>query len=61
MVREEEAVYHARVKGKLAKRRGRPKLIDIFCGAGGMTLGFSRQFSRLFRTAPTSDYLTGAT
>ncbi len=41
MAREEEAVYHARSSGVLLKKRTHPKLIDLFCGAGGLTLGFT--------------------
>ncbi len=48
MVREEEAVYHARESGKLEKYRERPRLIDLFCGAGGMTLGFTKLCGHCF-------------
>lgn len=41
MAREEEAVYHARISGALGNQRNNPKIIDLFCGAGGMTLGFT--------------------
>lgn len=48
MVREEEAVYHARAKGSITRIRQRPRLIDLFSGAGGMSLGFAK--SRAART-----------
>jgi len=41
MIHEEEAVYHARQSGKLLRRRQHPRLVDLFSGAGGMTLGFT--------------------
>jgi len=42
MVRDEEAVYRARNQGKLLRRREKARLIDLFSGAGGMTLGFTK-------------------
>ena len=48
MIQEEEAVYHARSSCELTKIRKRPKLIDLFCGAGGMTLGFTKLFGHCF-------------
>lgn len=48
MMQEEEAVYHARVSGILTNLRNKPKLIDLFCGAGGMTLGFTNLFGHCF-------------
>lgn len=32
------------------------RLIDTFCGAGGMTLGFSKLFGQLFRTVWANDF-----
>ncbi len=48
MAKEEEAVYHARVSGALETRRTKPKVIDLFCGAGGMTLGFTKLCGHCF-------------
>jgi hypothetical protein len=55
MAREEEAVYHARGKGALVQRRERPKLIDLFCGAGGMTLGFTKLCGHNFQPVWAND------
>jgi len=38
---DEEAVYCLRKAGKSTKRRNRFRLIDLFSGAGGLTLGFT--------------------
>jgi len=55
MVREEEAVYYARLKGKLVQRQERPRLIDLFCGAGGMTLGFTKLSGHCFHPVWAND------
>ncbi|HOX38614.1 MAG TPA: DNA cytosine methyltransferase [Candidatus Brocadiia bacterium] len=55
MIREEEAVYHARSHGALSKRRERPRLIDLFCGAGGMTLGFTKLCGHCFEPVWAND------
>ena len=39
---EEESVYAARCEGAVARKRTRPKVIDLFTGAGGLTLGFTK-------------------
>jgi DNA (cytosine-5)-methyltransferase 1 len=56
MVREEEAVYCARSSGVLSNRREHPKVIDLFCGAGGMTLGFSRLSGHCFEPIWANDF-----
>lgn len=55
MMRDEEAVYHARAKGSLARVSERPGLIDLFCGAGGMTLGFTRLCGHCFEPVWAND------
>lgn len=55
MVREEEAVYHAREKGCLVKTQKGPRLIDLFCGAGGMTLGFTKICGHCFEPVWAND------
>ena len=44
----ELAVFSARQAGNLVRKRKRPKLIDLFAGAGGMTLGFTEKFGHCF-------------
>lgn len=39
---EEESVYAARCDGSVARKRTRPRVIDLFAGAGGLTLGFTK-------------------
>ncbi|HNR29307.1 MAG TPA: DNA cytosine methyltransferase [Candidatus Hydrogenedentes bacterium] len=56
MVREEEAVYHAREKGSLFRTRTPPRLIDLFCGAGGMTLGFTKLCGHCFEPVWANDF-----
>ncbi len=55
MVQEEEAVYHARIKGALNKIHSHPQLIDLFCGAGGMTLGFTKLCGHCFEPVWAND------
>lgn len=55
-VREEQRIYEARGGGKLARRRNRFRLIDVFAGAGGMTLGFSRMFGHAFDSVWANDF-----
>src|SRR5262245_26077394 len=54
LVREEERVYETRANGKLA-RKARFRLIDVFAGAGGMTLGFSKSFGHAFDSVWAND------
>ncbi len=46
-VLDDEAVYRARTTGDL-RLAAAPRLIDLFAGAGGLTLGFSRAFGHRF-------------
>lgn len=52
---DSESVYFARLKGKLLKKSQRFRLIDLFSGAGGMTLGFTRQFGHTFKPVWAND------
>lgn len=54
--REEEKTYEARVKGILARKRKRFRLIDAFAGAGGMTLGFSKMSGHAFDSVWANDF-----
>lgn len=56
LLREEERVYEARIAGKLLHRRRRFRLIDVFAGAGGMTLGFSDRFGHPFDSVWANDF-----
>lgn len=58
LVREEERVYEARSEGLLARKRKRFRLIDVFAGAGGMTLGFSKMFGHSFFPVWANDFST---
>jgi DNA (cytosine-5)-methyltransferase 1 len=46
LAQEDEALYTKRMEGELSHPSF--KLIDLFCGAGGMTLGFSKAFGHNF-------------
>jgi DNA (cytosine-5)-methyltransferase 1 len=56
LLREEQRTYKLRMDGKLARKRKHFRLIDAFCGAGGMTLGFSRQFGHAFHAVWANDF-----
>ena len=56
LVREEEKVYQARGDGVLGRRRKRFRLIDVFAGAGGMTLGFSKMSGHAFDSVWANDF-----
>jgi DNA (cytosine-5)-methyltransferase 1 len=56
LVREEQKVYEARAEGVLARKRKRFRLIDVFAGAGGMTLGFSKMFGHAFDSVWANDF-----
>jgi DNA (cytosine-5)-methyltransferase 1 len=55
LVREEQKIYNARGEGILARKRKRFRLIDVFAGAGGMTLGFSKAFGHAFDSVWAND------
>jgi DNA (cytosine-5)-methyltransferase 1 len=56
LVREEQLVYDSRAAGKLSRKRKRYRLIDVFAGAGGMTLGFSKSFGHAFDSVWANDF-----
>jgi DNA (cytosine-5)-methyltransferase 1 len=56
LVREEQRVYKARADGKLARKRKGFRLIDVFAGAGGMSLGFSESFGHPFKPLWANDF-----
>ena len=54
ILKEDEATYASRYSGELLKKPIRYRLIDLFSGAGGMSLGFSEVFGiRWQDRAPT--------
>lgn len=58
---DDESVYKDRHEGKLISGRKRYRLIDLFAGAGGMTLGFTEEFSHPFRPVWANDFNDPAT
>ncbi|MCI5133065.1 MAG: DNA cytosine methyltransferase, partial [Candidatus Electrothrix sp. EH2] len=57
LLREDERTYTARCSGALLKEiRQRYRLIDLFAGAGGMSLGFSESFGQPFRSVWANDW-----
>ncbi len=55
-LREDQATYETRLEGDLPKRRRSFRLIDLFCGAGGMTLGFTESFGHHFKPVWANDF-----
>jgi DNA (cytosine-5)-methyltransferase 1 len=49
-------VYYSRLNGKLPIRRKCPTLIDLFSGAGGLTLGFTKIFGHSFKPIWANDF-----
>ena len=56
ILKEDLAIYEARSSGKSPKKREKYRLIDLFSGAGGMTLGFSEHFGQPFETVWGNDF-----
>ncbi|MFZ1731231.1 MAG: DNA cytosine methyltransferase [Bacteroidota bacterium] len=56
IAKEERKVYHARETGQLARKRKRYRLIDVFAGAGGMSLGFSKMMGHSFESVWANDF-----
>lgn len=56
ILKEDESIYKARLTGKLPSNQKRYRLIDLFCGAGGMTLGFSERFGQPFKPIWANDF-----
>lgn len=47
---DDVSVYRARKSGLLKTSGFRPRLADLFCGAGGLTCGFGRHFGHVFQS-----------
>jgi DNA (cytosine-5)-methyltransferase 1 len=58
---DEASVYRARQEGSLARIRKRFTLIDLFAGAGGLSLGFTEAFGHTFRPIWANDFDEDAT
>jgi len=56
LAKEDQHTYETRFKGNLVHPSPRYTLIDLFCGAGGMTLGFSGKFSHPFVPIWANDF-----
>jgi len=56
IIAEEEAIYRRRIEGALDIRPIRPKIIDLFAGAGGMTLGFTKFTGHCFEPVWANDF-----
>jgi DNA (cytosine-5)-methyltransferase 1 len=52
---DNEAILKARINKQLAKLSPRPRLIDLFAGAGGMTLGFTELLGHAFEPVWAND------
>ena len=53
---DEVSVYHARVNGDFIRQRNSYRLLDLFSGAGGMTLGFTDRFGHNFEPVWANDF-----
>jgi DNA (cytosine-5)-methyltransferase 1 len=58
LLKEDEAAYKARCGDKSPKNQQPYRLIDMFSGAGGMTLGFSKRFGQPFKSIWANDFNT---
>ena len=56
ILEEDEATYHSRCSGELLRNPHRYRLIDLFSGAGGMSLGFSEVFGQPFQSVWANDF-----
>lgn len=52
----EATVYRRRMAGALSTPTPRPRLIDLFAGAGGLTLGFTAAFGHAFEPVWANDF-----
>jgi DNA (cytosine-5)-methyltransferase 1 len=55
-ISDNESVYRAREKGFLQNIVGRYRLVDLFSGAGGLTLGFTESLGHVFVPVWANDF-----
>lgn len=53
---DDESVYRARQKGILIENECPYRLIDLFAGAGGLTLGFTKLMGQVFKPVWANDF-----
>jgi DNA (cytosine-5)-methyltransferase 1 len=56
ILKEDEAVYNARCSDEKQTHEHNYRLIDLFSGAGGMSLGFSKEFGHPFKSVWANDF-----
>ena len=56
ILKKDESTYRSRFSGELLKTSRRYRLIDLFSGAGGMSLGFSEVFGQPFQPVWANDF-----
>ncbi|HSW64469.1 MAG TPA: DNA cytosine methyltransferase [Dissulfurispiraceae bacterium] len=57
---DDESIYLLRQAGLLRETGPNYKIVDLFCGAGGLTLGFSQFFGQIFESVWANDFNTYA-
>jgi len=55
-LKEDIETYESRINMRLARKHNKYKVIDAFSGAGGMTLGFSKQLGHAFKPIWANDF-----
>jgi DNA (cytosine-5)-methyltransferase 1 len=56
IIKEDQSIYEERTKRRSQKIRKKFRLIDLFAGAGGMSLGFSERFGQPFKPVWANDF-----
>lgn len=56
ILKEDEAIYNVRCTNEKQTHDDNYKLIDLFSGAGGMSLGFSKEFGHPFKSVWANDF-----
>lgn len=56
ILKEDESTYISRCSGNLLESHKKFRLIDLFSGAGGMSLGFSEHFGQPFQPVWANDF-----